>query len=71
MAESEEELKGFLMSVKEESDWLKTQHSKTKIMTSGPITFWQIEGIKVEGVIDFISLGSKITADHDSLEEKL
>ena len=69
MAESEEELKGFLMSVKEESDWLKTQHSKTKIMTSGPITFWQIEGIKVEGVIDFISLGSKITADGDCRHE--
>ena len=57
------------MSVKEESDWLKTQHSKTKIMTSGPITFWQIEGIKVEGVIDFISLGSKITSGGDCSHE--
>ena len=64
MAESEEELKSLLM-VKEESgkSWLKTQHSKTKIMASSPITSWQIEGEKVETEADFIFLGSKITVD--------
>ena len=66
-AESEEELKRLLMRVKEESEksWLKTQHSKTKIMTSGPITSWQINGITMETVTEFIFLGSKITADVD------
>ena len=71
MAESEEELKGLLMKVKKESwlkNWLKTQHSK-KIMASGPITSWQIDGEKVETVTDFIFLGSKITADGDCSHE--
>ena len=63
MAESKEELKSFLMKVKEESEsWLKTQHSKTKIMASDTITSWQIEGETMETVTDFIFLGSKITA---------
>ena len=55
------------MRVKEErgKSWVKTQHSKTKTMTSGPITLWQIEGEKVEEVTDFIFLGSKITVDSD------
>ena len=67
IAESEEGLKILLMRVKEETEkvWVKTQHSKTKIMTSGPITSWQIEGEKVEAVTDFIFLGSKITVDSD------
>ena len=66
MAESKEELKSFLMKVKEESEsWLKTQHSKTKIMASGPITSWQIDGETKKTVTDFIFLGSKITADGD------
>ena len=57
-----EELISLLMKVKEESEksWLKTQHSKTKIMASGPITSWQIEGEKMEIVTDFIFVGSKI-----------
>ena len=61
------ELKSLLIKVKEESEksWLKTQHSKTKIMTSGPITSWQINGITMETVTEFIFLGSKITADVD------
>ena len=65
IAESEEGLKILLMRVKEETEkvWVKTQHSKTKIMTSGPITSWQIEGEKVEAVTDFILLGSRVTAD--------
>ena len=65
MAESEEELKGFLMKVKEESEkvGLKLNIRKTKIMASGPITSWQIDGKTVETVADFIFLGSKITAD--------
>ena len=65
MAESEEELKSLLMRVKEESEkaGLKLNIEKTKIMESGLITLWQIEGEKVETVIDFIFLGSKITAD--------
>ena len=63
MAESEEELKSLLMRVKEESEraGLKLNTQKTKIMASGPITLWQIEGEKVEAVTDFIFLGSKIT----------
>ena len=64
MAESEEELKNPLMKVKEESD-LKLNIQKTKIMASGPITSWQIDGETVETVTDFIFLGSKITADGD------
>ena len=64
MAESEEELKSFLMKVKEESEkvGLKLNIKKTKIMASGPITSWQVDG---ETVADFIFLGSKITADSD------
>ena len=64
MAESEEELKGLLMKVKEESEkvGLKLNIQKTKIMASGPITSWQIDGGKMEPVTDFIFLGSKITA---------
>ena len=67
MAESEEELKNLLMKVKEESEkfGLKLNIQKTKIMASGPITSWEIEGEKVETVSDFIFLGSKITADGD------
>ena len=65
MAESEEELKSFLMRVKEESEKvdLKLNIQKTNIMASGSITSWQIEGGKVEIVIDFLFLGSKITVD--------
>ena len=65
MAESEEQLKSLLMKVKEESEKvdLKLNIHKTKIMASGPITSWQIEGETVETVSDFIFLGSKITAD--------
>ena len=67
MAESEEELKNFLMKVKEESEkaGLKLNIQKTKIMVSGPITSWQILGGKVEAVTDFVFLGSKITGDGD------
>ena len=82
MAESEEDLKSFLMKVKEESEkvGLKLYIHKAKIMASGPITSWQIDGETVETVTDFIFGGSKITADGDcsheikrcfSLEEKL
>ena len=82
MAEIEEELKSLLMKVKEESEkfGLKPNTLKTKIMASGPITSWQIDGETVETVSDFILGGSKITADDDcsheikiacSLEEKL
>ena len=81
MAESEEELKSLLMKVKEESEkvGLRLNIQKTKIMASGPITSWQINGETMETVTDFISLGSSITADggcsHEkdaySLEEKL
>ena len=80
MAESEEELKSLLMKVKEESEkvGLKLNIHKTKIMASGPITLWQMDGETVETVADFIFLGSKITVDGDcsheiksSLEEKL
>ena len=71
MTESEEELKNLLMKVKEESEkaGLKLKFKKTKIMASGPITSWQIEGQKVETVADFIFLGSKITADGDCSHE--
>ena len=82
MAESEEELKSLLMKVKEESEkvGLKLNIQKTKIIASGPITSWEIDGETVETVSDFSFLSSKITADGDcsheikdaySLEEKL
>ena len=81
MAESEEELKSLLRKVKMESEkvGLKLNIQKTKIMASGPITSWEIDGESVETVSDCIFLGSKITADGDcsheikrhSLEEKL
>ena len=83
MAESEEKLKSLLMKVKEESEkvGLELNIQKTKIMASGPITPWEIDGETVETVLDFIFGGSKITADGDcsheiikdacSLEEKL
>ena len=71
MAESEEELKRLLMKVKEESEkvGLKLNIQKMKIMASGPITSWQIDGQTVETVSDFIFLGSKITADGDCSHE--
>ena len=71
MAESEEELKRLLMKVKEESGkvGLKLSIQKTKIMASGPITSWEIDGETVETVSDFIVLGSKITADGDCSHE--
>ena len=71
MAESEEELTSFLMKVKEESEkvGLKLNIQKTKILASGPITSWQIDGKKVETVTDFIFLVSKITADGDCSHE--
>ena len=71
MAESEEEIKNLLMKVKEESEkaGLKLIIQKTKIMASGPITPWQIEGEKMETVREFISLGSKITGDGDFSHE--
>ena len=67
MAESEEERKSLLMKVKEESEkaGLNLDIQKTNIMTSGPITSWQIDGETMEIVKDFIFLGSKITADGD------
>ena len=67
MAENEEELKSLLMKVKEESEkaGLKFNIQKTKIMASGPITSWQIDGETMETVTDFIFLGSKITGDGD------
>ena len=82
MAESKEELKSLLMRLKEESEKISIELSirKTKIMASGPIISWQIDGETMETVTDFIFLGSKITADGDcsqeikdacSLEEKL
>ena len=78
MAESEEELNSLLMKVKEESEkvGLKLNIQKTKIIASGPITSWQIDGETMKTVTDFIFLGSKITAamkskDACSLEEKL
>ena len=71
MAESEEELKSILMKVKEESEevGLKLNIQKTKIMASGPITSWQIDGKTVETVSNFIFGGSKITADGDCSPE--
>ena len=71
MAESEEELKSFLMKVKEESEkfGLKLNIQKTKIMASGPITSWEIDGETVETVSDFILGSSKITADGDCSHE--
>ena len=71
MAESEEELKSLLMKVKEESEkvGLKLNIQKTKIMASGPITSWEIDGETVETVSAFIFLGSKITADGDCSHE--
>ncbi|XDA70906.1 hypothetical protein R6Z07F_001266 [Ovis aries] len=71
MAESEEELKSLLMKVKEESEkvGLKLNIQKTKIMASGPITLWEIDGKTVETVSDFIFGGSKITADGDCSHE--
>ena len=71
MAESEEELKSLLMKVKEESEkgGLKLNIQKTKIMASGPITSWQINGETMETVRDFILGGSKITADGDCSHE--
>ena len=70
MAESEEELKSLLMKGKEESEKvLKLNIQKTKIMASGPITSWEIDGITVETVSDFILGGSKITADGDCSHE--
>ena len=81
MAKSKEELKSLLMKVKEECEkvGLKLNIQKTKIMASGPVPSWQIDGETMERVTDFIFLGSKITADGDcrceikrcSLEEKL
>ena len=71
MTESEEELKSLSVKVKEENEkvGLKLNIQKTKIMASGPITSWQIEGGTVETVADFIFLGSKITADGDCSRE--
>ena len=71
MAESKEELKSLLMQVKEESEkaGLKLNNQKTKIMASGPITSWQIDGETMETVADFLSLGSKITIDSDCSHE--
>ena len=65
MAESEEELKSLLMKVKEESEKVKLNIQKTKIMASSPITSWEIDGETVETVADFILGGSKIPADGD------
>ena len=71
MAESEEELKSLLMKVKEESEkvGLKLNIQKMKIITSGPITSWEIDGETVETVSDFIFLGSRVTADGDCSHE--
>ena len=71
MAESEEELKSLLMKVKKESEkvGLKLNIQKTKIMASGPITSWEVDGETVETVSDFIFWGSKITADGDCSHE--
>ena len=71
MAESEEKLKSLLMKVKEESEkaGVKVNIQKMKIMASGPITSWQIDGETMETVTDFIFLGSKITADGDCSHE--
>ena len=71
MAESEEKLKSLLMKVKEwsENTWLNLNIQKTKIMASGPITSWQIDGETMETVTDLIFLGSQITADGDCNHE--
>ena len=71
MEESEEELKSLLMKVKEQSEKVgfKAQLQKTKIMASGPIASWELDGETVETVADFIFLGSKITADGDCSHE--
>ena len=71
MAESEEKLKSLLMKVKEESEKVgfKLNIQKTKIMASGPITLWEIDGERVETVSDLMFLGSKITADGDCNHE--
>ena len=71
MAESEEKLKRLLMKVKDESEklGLKLNIQKTKIMASGPITSWQIDGVTMETVTDFIFLHSKVTADGDCSHE--
>ena len=71
MAESKEELKSLLMKVEEESEktGLKLNIQKTKIMVSGPITSWQIDGETMETMTDFIFLGSKITTDEDCSHE--
>ena len=71
MAENEEELKSLLMKVKEESEKaaLKLNIQKTKIMATGPVTSWQIDGETMETVTDFIFLGSKTTADGDCSHE--
>ena len=71
MAESKEELKSLLMKVKEESEkaGLKLNIQKTKIITSGPITSWHIDGVTMETVTDFIFMGSMITADGDCSHE--
>ena len=71
MAEGEEELKSLLMKGKEESEkmGLKLNFQKMKIMASGPVTSWEIDGETVEAVSDFIFLGSKITADGDCSHE--
>ena len=71
MAESEEELKSLLMNMKQESEkvGLKLNIQKTKMMVSGPITLWQMDGETVGTVADFIFLGSKITADGDCSHE--
>ena len=71
MAESEEELKSLLMKLKEKSEkvGLKLNIQKTKIMTSSPITSWQIDGETMETVMDFLSLGSKTTVDGDYSHE--
>ena len=71
MAESKEELNSILMKVKEESEkvGLKLNIQKTKIMASGPITSWEIDGVTVRIVADFIFLGSKITANGDCSHE--
>ena len=71
MSENKEELKSLLMKVKEENEkpGLKLSIQKTKIMASGPITLWQIDGETMETVTDFIYLGSKITADDDCSHE--
>ena len=71
MAETEEELKSLLMKVKKESEKadIKIQHSETKIMVSGLVTSWQIDGETMKTVTDFLFLGSKITADGDCSHE--